>query len=310
MPLPLTLTCDDPDTILNAGEYAAGALMRLQWSATSTQPGTFADISGTGSTPTVNIVSGQFSYPAYDPNGTASLWYRTRFENSGGTRLSGWTASFQVGDTNGAYASPAQFRRFIRNQTGASTDTDGDIELLALQAAARAIDRECGRVFRIAGAATARTYTAGLSTATVGWPFFYRRYAVDVDDFFDATSITVKFDDTGNGGYGTTSTAFRPGPTNAPQFGMPYRSLLFDIGTYPPQHTEGIQITLPWGWNVVPSSVVNANLIQAARFVKRRDSPFGIAGSPDMGNELRLLAKLDPDVALLLRAYKLDWGYA
>ena len=28
-----------------------------------------------------------------------------------------------------------------------------------------------------------------------------------------------------------------------------------------------------------------------------------------MGNEMRLLAKLDPDVMLLLQDYRLDWGY-
>ena len=70
-----------------------------------------------------------------------------------------------------------------------------------------------------------------------------------------------------------------------------------------------MQITANWGWNIIPSAIVNANLIQASRFLKRRDSPFGIAGSPEMGNEMRLLAKLDPDVMLLLQDYRLDWGY-
>ena len=53
----------------------------------------------------------------------------------------------------------------------------------------------------------------------------------------------------------------------------------------------------------VPSSVKLAVLLQASRWVKRREAPFGIAGSPEMGNELRLLAKLDPDVMVLLAGH-------
>lgn len=49
-----------------------------------------------------------------------------------------------------------------------------------------------------------------------------------------------------------------------------------------------------------PASVKLATMIQGSRWAKRRDSPFGIAGSPEMGNEMRLLARIDPDVAVLL----------
>ena len=125
--------------------------------------------------------------------------------------------------------------------------------------------------------------------------------------------MTVAFDASGNGSYTNTTTAFRLAPFNAPSIGMPYRTLLFNVGVIPSIYgfdAEGVQVTAKWGWSAVPAAVVNANLIQAARFLKRRDSPYGIAGSPDMGNEMRLLAKLDPDVALLLRHYKVLWGTA
>lgn len=58
----------------------------------------------------------------------------------------------------------------------------------------------------------------------------------------------------------------------------------------------------------IPDAVKLACTIQAARFFKRRDAAFGVAGSPELGNELRLLAKLDPDVALLVSAHKVWWG--
>jgi hypothetical protein len=46
--------------------------------------------------------------------------------------------------------------------------------------------------------------------------------------------------------------------------------------------------------------------MQASRIFSRRQSPFGIAGSPDLGT-VRLSARLDADVEALLRPFrKLD----
>jgi hypothetical protein len=131
---------------------------------------------------------------------------------------------------------------------------------------------------------------------------------VDTDDFSDTTGLVVAFDATGNGAYTTTVTGYRAGPMNAPDKGLPYNSLLFDLGVVPPLWEEGVRVTVAWGWAAHPPAVVGANLLQAHRFLKRRDSPFGVAGSPELGNELRLLAKVDPDVAVMLSPYKLDWG--
>jgi hypothetical protein len=59
-----------------------------------------------------------------------------------------------------------------------------------------------------------------------------------------------------------------------------------------------------------PAPVKLACMLQASRLVKRRDSPFGVAGSPEFGSELRLLSKLDPDVENLLRPYRIPWTVA
>jgi hypothetical protein len=58
----------------------------------------------------------------------------------------------------------------------------------------------------------------------------------------------------------------------------------------------------------VPSAVKQACLIQASRFFTRRYAPFGVAGSPESGSEMRLLAKVDPDVAVILGPYVTWWG--
>lgn len=58
----------------------------------------------------------------------------------------------------------------------------------------------------------------------------------------------------------------------------------------------------------IPSAVKQACLIQASRFFTRRYAPFGVAGSPDSGSEIRLLAKVDVDVAVILGPYITWWG--
>ena len=86
----LTLPVRTPSaTILLTGMYGAGAVFRVQ--SSSSETGTFADLSGTGSTPTIPIVSGTETYTATDPGGTSATWYRARLEDSGATRASDWS---------------------------------------------------------------------------------------------------------------------------------------------------------------------------------------------------------------------------
>jgi hypothetical protein len=54
----------------------------------------------------------------------------------------------------------------------------------------------------------------------------------------------------------------------------------------------------PWGWTTVPANATLATRLQLARWLKRRDAPFGIAGTGE--RQLRLLDKLDADVGTSL----------
>jgi len=129
VPNPLQVTVENPDEILNAGLYGAGAVVRLQSSTTETQPGTFADLSGTGSTPTIPVVAATRTYTGYDPAGTSTSWYRTRYENAGATRVSDWSASFQVGDeTAGLLCSTYDVTQRL---FGSATVSDSDRENIA-----------------------------------------------------------------------------------------------------------------------------------------------------------------------------------
>ncbi len=88
MPNILTLTASNPDQLLNAGAYGAGAVIQVQSGALAAGP--FSD-----ETPTIPIVSGTTSYTFYDTDGTTATWYRTRYENAAGSTVSEWSQVFQ-----------------------------------------------------------------------------------------------------------------------------------------------------------------------------------------------------------------------
>lgn len=58
----------------------------------------------------------------------------------------------------------------------------------------------------------------------------------------------------------------------------------------------------------IPDAVKLACLLQASRFFIRKNAPFGVAGSPQDGSEIRLLARLDPDVLVMLGPFISWWG--
>lgn len=140
MPNRIPIQVDDPDDLLNTGEYGAGAVIRLQTSAT--EAGVYADVTGTGSTPTIALVAGTTSYTGRDPNGTSTSWYRTRYENSGATRVSDWTTSFLAG----ALTAYATLEDLLELTPEATTLSDNLLTDLLVRASAH-IDARCGRDF-------------------------------------------------------------------------------------------------------------------------------------------------------------------
>jgi hypothetical protein len=193
------------------------------------------------------------------------------------------------------YATSAELKHFVRIPDGVGEDSDDDAELgLALTAASRIVDRECNRQFGQDAGSTTRYYTAR-------WDPRRERYIVEIDDLYD-NSATVTSD-------GDAVTGFTYWPINAETNGKPFTMLVFDEGISVSTDDDEIAVTsTKFGWSAVPSAVKNATLLQASRLLKRRDAPFGVAGSVEFGSELRLLAKIDPDVKVLLRPYYRWWG--
>lgn len=182
------------------------------------------------------------------------------------------------------YVTDDELKNFMR-----IPDTDDDAEIaFAISTASRAIDDHCNRQF---GSVTAesRLYTAR-------YDYDRCRWVVDIDDLMSTAGLTVTVD-------GVTLTAYVKEPVNAAQKGRPWTRLVVDSDSsvVPTGDEYEVDMTAPWGWTAVPTAVKEATLLQGSRLHTRRDSPYGIAGSPDQGSELRLLARLDPDVAVSLR---------
>jgi hypothetical protein len=174
---------------------------------------------------------------------------------------------------------------------------------LAVTAASRAVDRFCNRQFGRTGTTEARYYTARWDARRAVW-------VVDIDDLMTVGGISVAVDLGGDQTYSYPITAYDFKPLNAVAKSMPWTELVIrrTSATTPNFDEDGVKVTAMWGWNYVPDTIVQATLMQANRLIMRRDSPYGVAGSAQAGSEIRLLAKVDPDVELLLRPYRRVWS--
>lgn len=191
------------------------------------------------------------------------------------------------------YADSLDLASYLRVEDG----VDEAAMDLAIAAASRAVDEACHRQF---GTVTgSRIYSA-----RVDWD---GRRVVDVDDLQSVTSVEVDW--AADGGFATTlSDGYALGPANAAIVGLPYTQLVVRAAL--PTARDSVRVTGTWGWASVPEAIKAATYIQASRFLARRNSPFGVAGSPDTGSELRLLAKVDPDVAVMLKPFARNWWVA
>ena len=205
------------------------------------------------------------------------------------------------------YASLAEARASLRITDATDTDDDDEIAL-AITAASRAIDTSCSRQFGVLTSAVPRYYAAYFDRhPTSHTP---HRYRVTIDDLMSTTGLVVKTDLDHDGAYETTidSADYTLLPRNAVADGKPWLEMEFASGVAVSTYDDGLEITALWGWTDVPTTIKKATLLQASRFYKRRDAPFGIAGSADTGSELRLLAKVDPDVAVMVNTYRRWWA--
>lgn len=194
------------------------------------------------------------------------------------------------------YTDLAAYKHFARID---DADTQDDDEItVAIPMVSRAIDRQAGRQFGQTATAVAAVYTPRYSWAKSQW-------YVETEDMGDVTGLSVQWDSTGDRTYATTVDAsdYVLWPYNAAFKGRPYERIYFTSSAPVTASVIGVRVTVKWGWVTVPTGIVGATHLQINRIHNRRDAPFGVAGSPDSGSEMRLLAKLDPDVVVAVRPY-------
>jgi hypothetical protein len=184
------------------------------------------------------------------------------------------------------YVTASELKAYLR-----ISDTDDDtLVAVWVTTASRAVDDYCGRQFGQVATVEDRTYTGT-------WDRHLGRYVAELDDVQDVDDLVVVDEDA------TEVTDYTLEPVNALLKGRPYERALLAVG-------GTLTVTGLWGWTAVPTAVKNATLLQAARLAARRDSPYGIAGSPSEGSEIRLLAALDPDLRTSLARYRRKWWAA
>lgn len=193
------------------------------------------------------------------------------------------------------YASSAELKDYTRID-----DSVDDMEVgLALTASSRAIDRSTNRQFGVVASAEERYYESR-------WDRRRSLYVVELDDLSSTTGfvVTDPNGDTvaaqvtdGDGGYVLE-------PRNALAKSQPWTR--FTI----PTAASYYLVTGLWGWAAVPDAIKQGTLLQSNRFLWRRQAPGGVAGSPDLGSEVRLLAKVDPDVEVIIGPYRRWWAAA
>lgn len=199
-----------------------------------------------------------------------------------------------------SYVSTAELRKFAR-----ISDNDDDTELdFAIAAASRAVDNHTHRQFGLLDDAEARYYPAE-------WDRRRKRWIIEIDDLMDDTGLTVNADLDDDGTYDDEIDDYRLEPRNAEAKDRPWTRIMVKPDS---EHRPGgnendlVEVNATFGWSDVPDAVKKATLLQANRFHFRRFSPAGVAGSPETGSEVRLLARLDPDVKVSLSDYIRWWG--
>lgn len=167
-------------------------------------------------------------------------------------------------------------------------DADDAWLTIAVSAASRALDRHCRRQFGRVDEVQERRYRVRYNRSQ-------GTYVADIDDLMSVDQLTIN---------GVAAVDPELYPLNAAENQVPWTQLVIPDEVRVTLDRPFVTIGERWGWLAIPEGIEQATAIQAGRLVKRRDALFGVAGSPEAGSEVRLLARLDPDVAVLVQVYR------
>lgn len=199
------------------------------------------------------------------------------------------------------YATLPEAREYL---TRHSSTVDDTFIRLDVAAASRAVDRATNRQFGLVDEPEQRWYTPYWDRQRVRW-------IVEFDDLQTTAGFDPRLEDVDGNDLGAIDDYVLE-PRNAAAEGKPWERLVVRPSSthLPTGLVDQAAFTGRWGWTETPAPVTEAVLMQTNRFAQRRNAPFGIAGSPDEGSEMRLLARLDPDVAVIVGPFRRWWAAA
>lgn len=195
-------------------------------------------------------------------------------------------------------ANPYITNATLKTRLGISDTVDDTTITAVIEAVSRTIDDYCNRYFYKNSVDETRYFTA--------------RYADRLNNIADLLTVTtLTTDDAGARTYTTSwaTTDYDLEPYNSALDSLPYTMIrVTPQGRYRfPGVEKGVKIVGVFGWTAVPAQIQEACCIQSERIFRRKDAPFGIAGSgnstADFG-AVRLLAKLDPDVEFMIAGFR------
>lgn len=249
----------------------------------------------TTATPTVTeIGAGEYAF-AFTPS-AAGTWTLHIVYNSGGVfREYSSTYPVLASAVIGSSAAGALYVTVatVKQRLDRTDTKDDDAIEDAIEAASRLIDGLASRVFYQSDS-EARYFTAEDS----GY--------LEIDDLVSVSAFATDSDGDRTYEDSWASTDYDLEPYNGATKGLPYTSVaIAPAGRYgfPVGVARGVKITGVWGWPSVPHAIRDATVIQAIRILKRKDAPFGVSGSPDLGL-MQSIPKVDPDVTALVAPFR------
>lgn len=288
MPNLIRAYVEEVDELLNASMYDAGAIIRLQSSAT--EAGVY------GNEATAPLVTGVTAYTLYDADGTSTTWYRTRYENAGGTITSDWSAVFQVGGEEAGYLCSLVD---VKQRLGIAEDVDTYDEELAelIRQVTAEIERTTGCDFT--GDRSDNTYTFDV------WESARElRVARGIQSITTLSLATGDQPQTGGTYTAVTDFLLRPQPADRDWAGAPATKIVFpNSGSYFSAGYNTVQLVGKLGWAEVPPEVgrIAATAVVSQHMTKGSDGPRAVVGPDGRTTILRDISPSDYNVLMAFR---------
>lgn len=188
----------------------------------------------------------------------------------------------------------------LKAQAQIDDSLDDGVLQVALEAAVKAVDDWCNRSFETVDTSDTNAKTSRLYTARTP-------YRLIVDDLAKLDTVEEKLHRRSN--FETVDAdQYDLEPANAETDGDVITEVWRETQRSWPKGRQHVRVTGWFGWPAVPDVVKQATLLQASRFAQRRNAQFGVAPIVGMDGTsgMRLLAKLDADVELLLNGVRRD----